>query len=371
MEQVATDYPPSKDEVSVLLHSASTTGKAKTICLSSKSFNFTSLRIPDIMCCKPSDLIGKAMISVLPSFHGFGLCMTMHAPLVNSFSIMLIPKFSALNIVKMMNKYKNVICICGVPTIFKALLNEPGFINNKNLKTLMSCFSGGDSLSSLIKENFDSLMIKKESKCRLFEGYGLTEVLSVCSVNTHRHHKYGSIGYPIEGVEFRILGENNEILGHDEIGEIAIKSENNMLGYYKEEDNKDDIYVDGYLKTGDLGYLDEDGFLFFKNRKKRVIKVAGVAVFPHEIEAVISNMSGISAVCVIQIPDEKLTNAVKAVIVAKNKNKDRIIAECSKRLISWAVPKEIEFVPSLPYTKYHKVNYLKVQEEENKKYTTK
>ena len=366
-KQMVTDYPPSKEEVSVLLHSASTTGEAKTICLSSKSFNFTASRTPEIMCCSPDEFIGKSLVSVLPSFHGFGLCMTMHAPLVNCFGVVLIPKFHAKLVAYSMKRFKNVICICGVPNVFKALLNESSFTNSRYLKTLLNCFSGGDSLSSLIKENFDSLMIKKESKCRLFEGYGLTEVLSVCSVNTHRHHKYGSIGYPITGVEFRILGDNNEILPPNEIGEIAIKSENNMLGYFNEKDNSEDIYSDGYLKTGDLGYLDEDGFLFFKNRKKRVIKVSGVAVFPHEIEAVISNMSGITAVCVIQIPDEKLTNAVKAVVVAKNKNKDRIISECQKRLISWAIPKEIEFVDSLPYTRYHKVNYRKVQEEEDKK----
>ena len=113
----------------------------------------------------------------------------------------------------MMKKCKNVICICGVPTVYKALLSEPAFVNSKYLKVLGSCFSGGDSLSSSIKENFDSLMIKKGSKCRLFEGYGLTEVLSVCSLNTHRKHKFGSIGYPISGVEFRILDEKNNILG--------------------------------------------------------------------------------------------------------------------------------------------------------------
>lgn len=367
VDKKAIDYPPQKDEVSVLLHSASTTGEAKTICLSSKSFNFTASRTPEIMCSDPSGFIGKSLVSVLPSFHGFGLCMTMHAPLVNCFGVVLIPKFSALNVTKAMNRFKNVICICGVPNVFKALVNEPTFVNNKNLKTLMNCYSGGDSLSPLIKESFDSLMIKKNSKCRLFEGYGLTEVLSVCSVNTHRHHKTGSIGYPITGVEFRILGENNEILKPMEIGEISIKSENNMLGYFNKKDNEGDIYADGFLKTGDLGYIDEDGFLFFKNRKKRVIKVSGVAVFPHEIETVISNMSGITSVCIIQIPDEKMVNAVKAVVVAKNKNKDRIIAECRKRLISWAVPKEIEFVNSLPFTKYHKIDYRKVQAEEDKK----
>ena len=362
------EVPILKDETSVLLHSASTTGEAKTICLSARSFNFTAKRIPEIMCMDPNDLVGKSLVSVLPSFHGFGLCMTMHSPLVNSFGVVLIPKFSARMISKMMDKCKNVICICGVPTVFKALLNEKSFTKNKHLKVLGSCFSGGDSLNSSIKESFDAAMIKQKSNCRLFEGYGLTEALSVCSVNTHRHHKYGSIGYPINGVKFRILDEDDKPLRPGQIGEISIKSENNMLGYFKDEAASKAVYTsDGFLKTGDVGYIDEDGFLYFKARKKRVIKVSGVAVFPSEIEAVIGKMSGITAVCVIQIPDEKLINATKAVIVAKNKNKERIVSECQKRLISWAVPKEIEFVDSLPYTKYHKVNYMKVQEEENKK----
>ncbi|MBQ6921347.1 MAG: acyl--CoA ligase [Bacilli bacterium] len=362
------EVPLSKEETSVLLHSASTTGESKTICLSSRSFNFTASRIPEIMCMEPDELIGNSLVSVLPSFHGFGLCMTMHAPLVNSFGVVLIPKFSTKEIAKMMDKCRNVICICGVPTVFKALLNDKSFTKNKHLKVLRSCFSGGDSLNSAIKEAFDATMIKRKSKCRLFEGYGLTEALSVCSVNTHRHHKYGSIGYPITGVKFRILDDNDSPLSPGQIGEISIKSDNNMIGYFKDEKASKAVYTeDGYLKTGDLGYIDEDGFLYFKTRMKRVIKVSGVAVFPSEIEGVISRMSGITAVCVIQIPDEKLINAVKAVIVAKNKNKERIVAECQKRLISWAVPKEIEFVDSLPYTKYHKINYMKVQEEENKK----
>ena len=363
------EIPLLTSETSVLLHSASTTGESKTICLSAKSFNFTAKRIPEILCLAPSDLIGKSLVSILPSFHGFGLCMTMHGPLANSLGIVLIPKFSTKMVSKMMNKCKNAICICGVPSVFKALLKDNSFIKNKHLKVLSSCFSGGDSLSSTIKEAFDAIMIKRKSKCRLFEGYGLTEALSVCCVNTHRHHKYGSIGYPISGVEFAILDDNDKHLKPEEIGEISIKSEINMLGYFNDEESSKSVYSkDGYLKTGDLGYIDEDGFIYFKTRKKRVIKVSGVAVFPSEIEGIISRMSGISAVCVIQIPDEKLINAVKAIVVAKNKNKDRIIAECQKRLISWAIPKEIEFVDSLPYTKYHKVNYMKVQEEENKKH---
>lgn len=355
------------EDTSVLLHSASTTGISKTICLGSKSFNFTASRICEIMCVEPEKLIGKSLISVLPSFHGFGLCMTMHAPLVNSFGIVLIPKFSTKEIVKAMNRWKNVICICGVPNIFKELIKDSNFINSRHLKTLTSCFSGGDSLSPLIKENFDSIFIRKNSRCRLYEGYGLTEALAVCSVNTHKHHKTGSIGYPISGVSFAIIGEDNKMLKPYEIGEISIKSDNNMIGYYNDEKATKATYYKGYLKTGDLGFIDEDGFVYFKARKKRVIKVNGVAVFPHEIESVVSNMSGVSAVCVVEIPDEKTVNAAKVYVVSKDKDPDRIKNQCRRKLISWSIPKEVEFVKSLPMTKYNKVDYRKVQEMENKK----
>ena len=355
------------NETSVLLHSASTTGIAKTIKLSSSSFNFTASRVSEIMCMKPEDLVGKAMISVLPSFHGFGLCMTMHSPLANRFSVVLIPKYSPKAVAKMMKKIKCVISICGVPPIFKSLLNESSFINSPFLKELRSCFSGGDSLSSTIKENFDALMIKKQSPCRLFEGYGLTETLSVCSVNTHRKHKYGSIGYPISGVDIKIFDDSNNEVEPGIVGEIAIKSENNMLGYFNNEEATKKTYYNGYLKTGDLGYIDEDGFLFFNSRKKRVIKVSGVAVFPHQIEEVISHIPGVKGVCAIQIPDEKLVHAVKVLVVSDNKNPDIIIGECRRQLISWSIPKEIEFVNKLPYTKYKKVNFQKLQLEEDKK----
>lgn len=364
---LSTEIPTDKNDVAVLLHSASTTGISKTICLGSKSFNFTASRISEIMCMDESEFIGKSLISVLPSFHGFGLCMTMHAPLVNCFGIVLIPRYSTSNIVKAMKRHRNVICICGVPSIFKSLVSDNAFINSRYLKVLRSCFSGGDYLPSIIKENFDNAMIRKNSNCRLFEGYGLTEALSVCSVNTHRKHKYGSIGYPITGVEFKILDDDNKELEPFQKGEIAIKSENNMLGYFNDEEATKKTYYGEYLKTGDIGYIDDDGFLYFTARKKRVIKVNGVAVFPHEIEETISSLSGISNVCVVQIPDEKTVNAAKVYVVSKNKDVDRIINICKKKLITWSIPKEVEFVSSLPMTRYHKVDYRKVQEMENNK----
>lgn len=364
---LSTEVPTREDDVAVLLHSASTTGISKTICIGSKSFNFTASRVPEIMCLDKDELKGNSLISVLPSFHGFGLCMTMHAPLVNSFGVVLIPKFSAKNVVKMMKKVKNAICICGVPNVFKALLNEPSFVNSRYLKTLKSCFSGGDSLPPLLKEKFDTMLVHRGSNCRLFEGYGLTEALSVCSVNTHYHHKRGSIGYPINGVSFKILDDNRKECAPHEVGEIAIKSDNNMLYYFNDEKATRDTYFGDYLTTGDLGYIDDDGFIYFMTRKKRVIKVSGVAIFPHEIESVVLGLSGISQVCVVQIPDEKSGHAAKVYVVSKNKDPERILQICRKKLISWSIPKEIEFVSSLPMTKFNKVDYRKVQEMENKK----
>lgn len=364
-EEEAKEVVLSKNEPSVLLHSASTTGNAKTIKVSAKAFNFTAQRVPEIICMDEKDVVGKTMISILPSFHGFGLCMTMHAPLVNGFTIALIPKFSSNAIVKAMNRLKNVICICGVPLVFKSLLNDSGFRNNRYLKNLRSCFSGGDSLPTIIKENFDSAMIKKGSGCRLFEGYGLTETLSVSVVNSHRHHKSGSVGYPLRDVEIKILDSENKEVERGVIGEIAIKGDNNMIGYYQDEEATLATYFDGYLKTGDYGYQDEDDFVYFVSRKKRVIKVSGVAVFPSQIEEVISHLPGVKGVCAIQIPDETHTHAVKVLVISDNKDKQRIIDECRKYLISWSIPKEIVFVNKLPYTKYHKVNFQKLQKEED------
>ena len=363
----AVEVPLKDNEVSVLLHSASTTGESKTIMLSGKSFNYTASHVTEIMCETEDELVGKAMVSILPAFHGFGLCMTMHAPLANQFGVVLIPSFSPSFVSKMIKRVKVAISICGVPTVYKGLLAENSFRNNRYLKNLRSCFSGGDSLPSSVKENFDALMIKRRSNCRLFEGYGLTEALSVCVVNTHRHHKFGSVGYPLDGVEVKILDENNNEVEAGTVGEIAIRCGNSMLGYYQNEKATQEAYFGEFLKTGDMGYLDEDGFLFFNSRKKRVIKVSGVAVFPHEIEEVISHIPGVKGVCAIQIPDEKMTHAVKVFVVSDNKNPEIILDECRKHLISWAIPKEVQYVSKLPYTKYKKVNFTLLQQQEDRK----
>ena len=144
-----------------------------------------------------------------------------------------------------------------------------------------------------------------------------------------------------------------------------------MLGYYQDEEATKACLKDGYLYTGDLGYMDEEDFIFFKQRKKRVVKVSGVAVFPSEVEQLIESMPEVSACAAIRIPDEKLQNSLKVFVVAKyfdeTDMKDKILETCRKYLIRWSVPTEIEFRKELPLTMLGKVNFRLLQEEEDKK----
>ena len=355
---------------SVLLHSGSTTGKPKTICLSDNAFNFIAYHSDSFMALPREQLRGHKMLSILPSFHGFGLCMTMHAPLVNAFSSILIPKFKPDKVVKVMNQTKFT-CVCGVPTIYEKLLKEPSFVNNKNLKHLHCCFCGGDSMPATLEEDFNKAMEKAGSKCRLFQGYGLTEAIAVNCVNTFDAHRSGSLGKAMPESTFKVVDENNQEVKPGEIGEIIFKSGAIMLGYYQDEEGTKDCIIDGYLHTGDLGYIDADGFIFFKQRKKRVVKVSGVAVFPSEVEQLIESMPEVSACAAIHIPDKKLINALKVFVVAKyfdeTAMKDKILETCRKYLIRWSVPTEIEFRKELPLTMLGKVDFRKLQEEEDKK----
>lgn len=354
---------------SVMLNSGSTTGDPKTICLNDKAFNVLGDQTCSFLACTPEFALNKGMISVLPSFHGFGLGMTMHVPLTNGFPSVLIPKFNGKNVAKALRK-TNAFCICGVPTLYDALLNSEDFRKSKDLKQLHVCYCGGDSLTEKTLNNWNELMKEKGATCRLFEGFGLTEAIAVNCVNTYEHNKEGSIGYPIKGATFKIVDENRKDLGINQIGEIAIKSPIHMIEYFNDPEATKRAMPDVYIYTGDLGYIDEDGFIFFKQRVKRVIKVSGVGVFPTEVENFILNkFPTIKQCCAVEIPDEKLVHALKLFVAPKQEaGMDvAIIEKCREYLIRWAVPKEIEYLDELPKTPLGKIDFNKLTMQEKKK----
>ena len=358
------------NETAVLLHSGSTTGDPKTICLSSWNMNFLAANACEFLSCEPEFIRGKGMLNVLPSFHGFGLCMTIHTPIVNRFTAVQMPKFSADELAKIMKKTP-VNVICGVPTMYENLLKSDKFTNSKKLKDLYVCFCGGDSMSESLKRRWDETMVKGHSKCQIFEGYGLTEAVCVNAVNTFKNNRLNSLGKAASGVEFKIFDEDGKECKRGEIGEIAIKSPATMVGYFNDEENTKKAIKDGWLFTGDLGYMDEDDFIFFKQRKKRVVKVSGVGIFPTEIERLVETVPGVEACCAIRIPDAKLQSAIKIFVVAKYFDeegmKEDIMETCRKYLIRWAMPKEIEFRKSLPLTQLGKIDFKTLQNEEDEK----
>ena len=364
-------YQNDSTKTAVLLHSGSTTGAPKTICISNDSFNFVGYHAYEFLATTKEKIKGSLMLSILPSFHGFGLCMTMHAPLMSAFGVALVPKFSPEAVIDIMN-HVNLSSMCGIPGVYEKLLQSEKFLNNKNLKNLHVGFCGGDSMNVSLKKRWDEAMKEHGSHCQVFEGYGLSEAISVNCVNTFDHNKLGSIGYPGSGFSFKIIDEDEKEVKRGELGEICIKSPATMLHYFEDEEaTKATFTKDGYLKTGDIGYMDEDDFIFFKQRKKRVVKVSGVGVFPSEIEALVETVPGVLQVCAIRIPDPVLGSAIKLVVVAKYFDEEgmrkSIIETCQKYLIRWAVPKEVEFRSELPVTLLGKIDFKTLQLEENAK----
>ncbi len=372
LKTTGDDVPINTDwkKTSVLLHSGSTTGDPKTICLSDKNFNYIASHRKELMGHTDEEVRGKPFLSVLPSFHGFGFGVTMHMGIVNGCGTYLVPKFSTKTVAKIFNKVK-ISVMCGVPTMFESLCKSEKFLKSRHIKDLIVCYCGGDTMSVSLKHRFDNLMKKHGSSAQVFEGYGLTEAVAVNCVNCFDHNKDGSIGYPIKGAEFKIVDDKGNDLGTNITGEIALKSDAVMIGYFKDKKATEATLHDGWVFTGDLGHKDDDGYIFFDQRKKRVVKVSGVGVFPTEIEKLVETVHGVEGCCAIEIPDSKLQAAIKLFVKAKYFDevgmKKRIMDACKKYLIRWAVPKEIEFIDEIPHTLIGKVDFKKLQQMEDER----
>lgn len=367
----------SKDHKSVCayLHSGGTTSEPKTIMLSDYNFNaiaFQGLQLLGYPLSEPPPY-GKSMITVLPLFHGFGLCIGMHTCLINDIKIYLLPRFSAKAVADLFKKNK-ANYICGVPTLYEAL-QKSDEMQSIDLSCLEAAFCGGDSLTPELKERFDSFLEKHASKAKLREGYGLTETVTVCSVMPGNHAERNGIGLPLANIRMKIIdSETRETLPANQIGEICVSGPTTMLGYLNDEEatalalvTHDDGRV--WVETGDIGYQDEEGFFHFKGRLKRTLKVSGIPVFPKEIEELISTLESVRYVAAIGIPHPYKMTVVKVFVVAhegsdlEQLEKDIIrISEAS--LITHAVPQEIEFRDQLPQTLVGKIDVKVLEAEE-------
>lgn len=352
------------DKGTILLRSGGTTGKSKTVLCSEHGVNFVTDQSEKILChpCR-----GHAMIGVLPMFHGFGLAMGIHAPLANEAASALMIGYSGKEIVRKIRQNRlNV--LLAIPYMTDKLLNTPGFSGRK-LKNLLSTFIGADKPEKRLFAQFDARMERYGSVNRLLEGYGLTETITVNFVNTLKDRRIGSVGKPLDGVLLRIADEKDldKDLGCDKTGIIMISSPSVCLGYLNTPEEKQPFHYDAdgtkWLVTGDVGYRDKDGFLFFQNRASDVHKIAGHNVFPSEIEAVAESHPDILSCASVFIEDGKHPYMVLYCIPkAKKDGLEKSLRSYLKdRLIRYAVPERIVFADALPRTDIGKIDRRKLK----------
>ncbi len=358
----------------VILYSGGTTGTTKGILLSNRNFNALGAQI---VAVNPMFRPGDKMLAVMPMFHGFGLGVSIHSILFNGGRCVLVPRFTADSYAKLVKKCK---CnyIAGVPTLYEALLRQP-VMKDADLSCLKGVFSGGDTLSVELKKRFDKFLYDHKSVVQIREGYGTTEcVTASCLTPVHRF-KEGSIGQPFPDMFFKIVrtGSADEV-PYGEEGEICISGPTVMIGYVNHPEETAQtlrVHDDGrtWVHTGDLGIMDDEGFIYFRQRIKRMIITNGYNVYPSMLENILDAHELVQMSCVIGVPDPVKIQKVKAFIMLKpgiaptEEARESILAYCRKNIAKYAMPYDIEFRDQLPKTLVGKVAYRELEEEELRK----
>ncbi len=363
-----------KNKTAVILYSGGTSGTPKGIMLSDFNFNALGMQVAEISGCNLD--YGCKFLSVMPIFHGFGLGIGIHTVLENGAMCILIPQFTKETYAKAVLKHKPNF-IAGVPTLYEALLKVDIF-NGADLSFLIGVFSGGDSLSPELKKRADKFLKEHNASVQIREGYGLTECVTASCVTPHDRAKEGSIGLPIRDMIYKIVepGTFNE-LPRGERGEIIITGPTLMLGYMNaDEENAKTLRVDEngttWMFSGDMGLMDEEGFVYFKQRMKRLIVTSGYNVYPTHIENILDKHDAVDYSCVIGVRDPYKMQRVRAYIVLKSgfeateETKQQILDYCKTYLDVFERPKEIIFKDELPKTLVGKVAYHSLEEEAEK-----
>ena len=359
------------EDPAVILYSGGTTGISKGIVLTNGNFNALGQQI---VATNPMFRPGDRMLSAMPLFHGFGLGVCIHSMLSQGGRCILIPRFTAQSYAKQIVKYK---CnfIAGVPTLYEALLRLPS-MNNANLSSLKGVFSGGDSLSIELKKKFDKFLYDHLAVIQVREGYGTTETVTACCLTPPHMYKEGSIGVPFPDTYIKIVEpDTDRELPYGEEGEILLAGPTVMKEYMNHPDETAKTlrtHDDGltWVYTGDLGTMDEQGFIYFRGRAKRMIISSGYNVYPGQLENIIDANEKVQMSCVIGVPDAYKMQKVKAFVMLKAgisptpEVKEELMAYCRKHIAKYAMPCDIEFRTELPKTLVGKVAYRQLEEEE-------
>lgn len=363
------------DDCAAILYSGGTTGTTKGILLSNRNFN--ALGLQTIAASGYPDIAHMKMLSVMPVFHGFGLGVGIHTPLIGGATCILVPQFSIKTYSKILRKQKPDF-IPGVPTLFEALLRCKD-LEGVDLGFLKGIFCGGDSLSPELKKKVDAFLKAHGCQEQIREGYGTTECVTASCLTPKDYAREGSIGIPYPDTFYKIVkpGTTDEVDADIE-GEICLRGPTVMIGYM---DNPDETaqalqtHADGHLwlHTGDVGFMDKDGFIYFRQRLKRMIVSSGYNIYPSQLENILDGHEKVLQSCIIGVQDDYRGQRVQAYVVPmpgiepSDALKEELLEFCRGRIAKYAMPRDLEFRTELPKTPVGKVAYRVLEEEANKK----
>lgn len=363
--------PFEMDRTAVILYSGGTSGTPKGICLT--DYNMNAVGYQCVASFEETVGPGTRMLSCMPMFHGFGLGININMMLIHGGKCILMPNFNIKKYAQMIIKKKPHV-IAGVPTIYEALLHIPD-LKGVKLDFMLGAFCGGDSLSIELKSKVDTFLKEHGAHIRIRQGYGLTECVTASCLTPSDKEKDGSIGLPLPDMKYAIVTPGTEdVVPYNTEGEIILTGPTVMKGYLKNPEETAQTLKkmpDGnvWLYTGDLGRMDEEGFVFFSQRIKRMIITNGYNVYPGQIENVIDSVPEVAYSCVIGVKDERRGQRVRAYIVLQDEYeeseelKNKIMDTIKKKVDVYAIPKEIIFRDELPKTLVGKVFYRQLEEE--------
>lgn len=359
------------EDPAAILYSGGTTGVTKGILLSNRNFNALAAQI---IATNPFFRPGHKMLAIMPMFHGFGLGVSIHSMLVNGGRCILVPRFTPKTYAELLKKHKPNF-IAGVPTLYEALLRLDN-IDDLDLSCLKGMFSGGDSLSVELKKRIDRFLKEHKATIEVREGYGTTECVTASCLTPYNMSREGSIGIPFPDTFYKIVKVGTtEELPYGEEGEICLAGPTVMLEYCNHPEETAQtmrVHDDGrtYVHTGDLGVMDEDGFIYFRQRIKRMIITSGYNVYPSQMENIFDAHEAVHMSCVIGVPDPYKIQKIKAFVVLKpgfeagDAMKKQLLEYCAKHVAKYAMPYDIEFRQDLPKTLVGKVAYRVLEQEE-------
>ena len=348
-EQLLAEAPRAPDDAeradsdtAVILYTSGTTGTPKGAELTHSNM-LENCRHGGTELVRVAE--GDVILGALPLFHSFGQTCCMNNAVRAGACLTMIPRFDPGKALEIIQR-DEVTLFEGVPTMYHAMLHHPER-DQYDVSSLRTCVSGGSAMPVEVMRGFE-----KAFGCVVLEGYGLSETSPVASFNhLDREQKPGSIGTPIHGVEMKVVDEQDNEVPPGEVGEIVIRGHNVMKGYWNRPDATAEVLKDGWLHTGDMARVDEDGYFFIVDRKKDMIIRGGYNVYPREIEEVLYEHPAVFEAAVVGVPDPKLGEEVGAAVVLRpdaDANADDIRSFVKERVAAYKYPRHIWFSDALP-----------------------